>query len=607
MHRLRYLWMILALLLPVTLLAQELPPLNPTSVSGDIAVGSTPVLLEPTQNLAVRFAIDGFTGNVAVTEYATADGIQRFCNGELDIVLTDRQISPQEVNACIANGRNPAAFRVGTKSITIAVSPLNQFVDTLTTAELQEIFSGTPNWSDIRGNWPAEIIGRYGPGITSAEVNYFAQAVFGGDTAQLTLALGSQFNDDPNVALGAVESSQSSIGIFDSGFLALNEGLVRPVTIDNVEPRFDTISNGSYPLARPLYLYSAASIMQAKPQVAEFIKYYLMNLDLELPAVNLFPPDVPTQQIAVNTWLTAMGQAVVQPEIPVPVSTEEVAVIDAPVATEIVPVVPVSPFAADVVPILIAARTDLEVMATQVQGMQRPPGWSGSLDINDPQLALLIRLDLELLAAIVYGETVRPDGWFGAVGSTQLAIARDIRHDLEIMADNVFSGARPQDWAGGDPLYRCNRATQALVAVLARAGLYTVLSDPASPNYCQLVEVEVSRFSEINLVGDSPITLSQEGEAVDIHAGAEITTEFAVAFLTRNATPSAGVMPLGTTLTPVARSYTPGSNMTLIEGEGYLVFIEFTNTDLTPEEWERLPDIDTLEAYEPYCEAIWCR
>jgi hypothetical protein len=45
----------------------------------------------------------------------------------------------------------------------------------------------------------------------------------------------------------------------------------------------------------------------------------------------------------------------------------------------------------------------------------------------------------------------------------------------------------------------------------------------------------------------------------------------------------------------------------LIEGEGYLVFIEYTNTDLSSEEWERLPSIDELEAYEPYCEAIWCR
>src|SRR5690606_10738890 len=98
------------------------------------------------------------------------------------------------------------------------------------------------------------------------------------------------------------------------------------------------------------------------------------------------------------------------------------------------------------------------------------------------------------LAAIIYGNA-RPADWFGAVGSSQLAIVRDIRHDLEIMADNVYNGARPQDWAGGNPLYRCSRSTQALAGVLTRSGLYTVTADPAAPDYCQQVEIEIARFS----------------------------------------------------------------------------------------------------------------
>jgi phosphate transport system substrate-binding protein len=603
-HRLRYLLIVLLVLIPLTLLAQELPPINPVSVTGDMSVGSVAVVLEPTQNLAVRFNIDGFVGNVAVTEVAAADGIQQFCNGQLDIVLLDRQITPQEASACDAAGRSPLGFRIGTKSLSVAVSPLNKFLDGLTTAELQRVFAGAPNWIDIRENFPTEVIGRFGPGVASAELNYFAQAVFGGDTNALTTALGAQYNDDANVALNGVAVSEFAIGIFDSSFLNTNRDLVRTITIDGVEPRFDTISNGTYPLARPLILYSATSIMQQKPQVAEFIKYYLLNLDLELPAVNLFPADIPTQQIAANTWLSAMGQPVVQP--PAPVATEEVVI--EPVPTEVVPETrePVSPFAANVIPLLISARTDLEVMATEVLGIQRPPGWSGSLDINDPQLPLLTRLDLELLAAVVYSESLRPTGWFGAVGSTQLAIVRDIRHDLEVMADTVFSGARPQDWAGGDVIYRCSRSTQALVAMLQRTNLYAVTADPLASDYCQQVEIEVSRYTEVNLV-EGDLVLASGGDVVSVTSEAQITTEFAIAFLTRFAEPQVGIMPLGTPLTPVARSYTTGSNMTLIEGANYRVFIEFTNTDIPAERWELLPNIDEMEEIETFCEADWCR
>lgn len=611
MHRLRYVLIALALLLPLTLMAQDLPPSDPSSVSGDFAVGSAPVLLEPTQNLSIRFTIDGFIGNISVNEYATADGIQRFCSRELDIVLTDRQIDPQEVDICVANGRSPALFRIGTKSITVAISPLNTFIDNLSTAELQVIFSNAPRWNDIRADWPQEIIGRYGTGVTSLEVNYFAQAVFGGDTSVMTTALGAQYNDDPDVALNGVAVSANAIGIFDSGYLNENRDFVQPVIIDGIEPRFDTISSGAYPLSRPLFLYSSSAIMQEKPQVAEFIKYYLLNLDLELSAVNLFPANVETQQVAINTWFTALGQSVVTPtsEAPPPAATEDITVIDPlPQSTAIVPESrePVSPFAADVIPLLIATRTDLEVMATEVLGIQRPDGWSGSLDINDPQLSLLVRLDLELLAFIVYGGSPPPD-WFGAVGSSQLAIVRDIRHDLEVMADNVYQGQRPRDWVGGDPLYRCNRATQALVAVLQRTGLHTVTANPDEPDYCQQIENDVSRYAELNLIGEGGLALGEGGDVLDINREAEIVTEYAVAFLTRNASPSVGIMPLGTQLTPIGRSYVTGSNMTLIEGLDYLVFVEYINTDLTEDEWELLPNIDELEAYETYCQAIWCR
>ena len=444
------------------------------------------------------------------------------------------------------------------------------------------------------------------------KLNISAQTVFGGETANMTTALGAQYNDDPNVALNDVAVSEFAIGIFDSAFLNENRDFVRAIPIDGVEVNFTSISNGSYPLARPLLLYSSTSIMNESPQVAEFIKYYLQNLDFEFPSYNLFPASVPTQQVAANTWLSAMGQDI-EPE-PLVVSTAtpvpEVITIDPEPTEEPIfePVErePVSAFAADVLPLLINARTDLEVMATEELGIQRPPGWSGSLDVNDPQLALLTRLDLELLAAIVYGADNRPDEWFGAVGSSQLAVVRDIRHDIEIMADTVYNGARPQDWAGGDPIYRCSRSTQALAAVLERAGIYTVQTNPVAIDYCEQVEVEIARFSEVNLLGENSMTIIDEGEA-EVARDYEISTEFAIAFLTRFAEPQVGVIPLMTPVTPVARSYAVGSNMTLIEGNGYRVFIEFTNTTISEEQWEDLPNIDDIDEIVTFCDAIWCR
>jgi phosphate transport system substrate-binding protein len=50
------------------------------------------------------------------------------------------------------------------------------------------------------------------------------------------------------------------------------------------------VENGTYPLARPLFIYSTAAIMQAeKPQVAAFINFYLTYVQEEVLSCRLLP------------------------------------------------------------------------------------------------------------------------------------------------------------------------------------------------------------------------------------------------------------------------------------------------------------------------------
>ena len=46
---------------------------------------------------------------------------------------------------------------------------------------------------------------------------------------------------------------------------------------------------GTYPLSRPLFIYSDAKIMTEKPQVADFINYYLTNVNDEIIDGRLLP------------------------------------------------------------------------------------------------------------------------------------------------------------------------------------------------------------------------------------------------------------------------------------------------------------------------------
>jgi phosphate transport system substrate-binding protein len=74
-----------------------------------------------------------------------------------------------------------------------------------------------------------------------------------------------------------------------------------------VTPTGQTAEDGSYPLARPLFIYSDATIMAEKPQVASFINYYLTNVNNEIVDVGYFPASDDALNAARNAWLEATG------------------------------------------------------------------------------------------------------------------------------------------------------------------------------------------------------------------------------------------------------------------------------------------------------------
>lgn len=302
--------------------------------------------------------------------------------------------------------------------------------------------------------------------------------------------------------------------------------------------------------------------------------------------------------------LTVAAQDSVQPAQtpePIPTANEPLPI---PTAGAAAPAIAIAP---EALTLLINARTDMELLANQTLGAERPVGWSGSIDGSSPDLPLLMRLDLELLAGQILGTNSRPIGWFGAVPSSVFAIARDIRHDLELLADSVNpTNVRPPGWAGSDPLMRCDRAVQSLVSLLERTTGFRLSVDANEPSYCALASLQASRFVETGLPAAGAGAAPAQG-AVPAPAGsAQVDGEFAVGFLTRFGTQPAGTIPRGEAITPVARSFTQFSRMMLVRGAGFELFMDYRDSTLSDAEFEALPNIDGLST-STSCTAAWCR
>ncbi|MCA9966656.1 MAG: PstS family phosphate ABC transporter substrate-binding protein [Anaerolineales bacterium] len=283
-----------------------LPMVDPLSVSGDVVSAGSSTVFPLAERMAERFQDEGFGGNVTIDSIGSGAGFERFCvAGETDVSNASRAIKDSEVESCQAIGREPIEFRVGTDALAVVVNPNNTFVDSLTLEELAAIFSTAETWADVNPAWPAEPILRFSPGTDSGTFDYFVEEVFAEDEAPILAASNLQLSEDDNVLVQGVEGSEFAIGYFGYAYYQENKDLLKILNIEGIEPVAENVDNGSYPLARPLFIYSTAEIMQEKPQVAAYINFFLTYVNDEIVDVGYFPASDDSLRTSRVNWLNA--------------------------------------------------------------------------------------------------------------------------------------------------------------------------------------------------------------------------------------------------------------------------------------------------------------
>ena len=295
----------------------------PDAVEGDIITAGSSTVFPLSERMAELFQQEGYTGNVTVDSIGTGAGFERFCTaGESDISNASRKIKDSEKEACTAIGREAIEFRVGTDALAVVVSADNDFITALTKEQLGKIFTGQfTKWNEVDAAFPAEDILVYGPGADSGTFDYFNEAVVAplylnadgkadvaaGEEALLALE-GAQFSEDDNVLVQGVEGSKYAIGYFGFAYFSENSGALKAVAVEGVEPNQGTVDDGTYPLARPLFIYSDATILTEKPQVAAFIYFYLSNVNDNIVDVGYFPAPAADLQASLDAFMAATGK-----------------------------------------------------------------------------------------------------------------------------------------------------------------------------------------------------------------------------------------------------------------------------------------------------------
>jgi phosphate transport system substrate-binding protein len=264
--------------------------------AGEIRVDGSSTVAPLTSAAAELFRAENPDINVSVGTSGTGGGFQKFCAGETDISNASRPISDEEKAACESAGIANTEVVVANDAITVVVNQENDWATCLTVEELKTIWApeseGTiTSWSQVRDGFPDVPLELYGAGTDSGTFDYFTDAINGEEGASRT-----DYNpsEDDNVTVQGVTGSEGALGYFGFSYYEENADQLRAVEIDGgngcVAPSSQSAQVGSYtPLSRPLFVYVANQSYVERPEVQEFVDFYVAN-DEAITEQALFVP-----------------------------------------------------------------------------------------------------------------------------------------------------------------------------------------------------------------------------------------------------------------------------------------------------------------------------
>ena len=254
-------------------------------LSGDILVEGSSTVYPITVAVAEEFVKIQPDVRPSVGLSGTGGGFKKFCAGETDISDASRAIKDEEKAICDENNIEYTEFLIAMDGLTVMVSPENNWLQSLTVEQLGKILGANSTivkWSDIDPAFPAEDIKFFIPDPDSGTRDYMIEVIAKatGDE-DLRQDENTSFNSDDNVLLGGIANDKYALGFFGFAYFVSNSDEVKAVAIVNKEgnavlPSDAAVQDGTYnPLSRPLYIYTNNANLLSKPQVAEFVKFFL--------------------------------------------------------------------------------------------------------------------------------------------------------------------------------------------------------------------------------------------------------------------------------------------------------------------------------------------
>lgn len=268
--------------------------------------------------VAERFGKSTTFKTPKIESTGSGGGLKLFCSGvgisTPDITNSSRKIKSKEIETCGKNGVSDVTeAKVGYDGIVLAnskaVAPMELTRREIFLALAREVpdpdgaesFVANPytTWKDINPALPDSKIEVLGPPPTSGTRDAFAELGLEGGCKTFAWIKAMKKKDkkmyksychsvredghyieageNDNLIVQKLTANPSALGVFGFSFLDQNSDKVQGSIVDGVAPTFEAISDGSYPVSRPLYFYIKNAHLDAIPGIREFVAEFMSD------------------------------------------------------------------------------------------------------------------------------------------------------------------------------------------------------------------------------------------------------------------------------------------------------------------------------------------
>jgi phosphate transport system substrate-binding protein len=245
-----------------------------------------------------------------VESTGTGGGIKMFCDGvgdgTPDAVNASRPMKETEIEMCKKNGVTADEIKIGFDAIVLAMSSVDDDVSITSKQIYQALAMYVPvdgkfvenkveKWNEIDPSLPDKKIEVLGPPPTSGTRDSFTELVLEKECKKAAKEAGIELSADDekkycktirddgayieagendNLIVQKLINNPNALGIFGFSFLEENGSTIKAAKIDGVETSFESVSDGSYPISRPLFIYVKKEHYDTVPGLKEFVEEY---------------------------------------------------------------------------------------------------------------------------------------------------------------------------------------------------------------------------------------------------------------------------------------------------------------------------------------------